>query len=186
MPNLELVAWPSPQIFVKTQTGVFSISVFPVKPLINKNYHNSRTSNGIDFKLGPAIELDKTNSTTTKKSDDDVISSKYDVIVDFWIFRIFGAVRKPKSGHMAHDFANNCNTIILSCNNWKQNWKMLNTKLKRVLWKLALKIPNFADILLTFCWRQQNYRGLGTNFCIFRNYICVSTLVPNFMFLPHS
>ena len=31
--------------------------------LINKNYHNSRTSNNIDTKLGPVSKLDKRNTT---------------------------------------------------------------------------------------------------------------------------
>ena len=32
---------------------------FLVKSLINKNCHNSRTSNNIDMKLGPVTKIDK-------------------------------------------------------------------------------------------------------------------------------
>ena len=34
--------------------------------LIIKNCHNAITSNNIDIKLGPAIKLDKENTTTSK------------------------------------------------------------------------------------------------------------------------
>ena len=40
--------------------------------LIKENYHNSRTSDGADMKLGPVPKLDKRNKTTSKKFDDDV------------------------------------------------------------------------------------------------------------------
>ena len=59
--------------------------------LIKKNCHNSRTSDGIDMKLGPVTKLDKRNKTTSKKID-------IDVIVIFRIFGQFGAVRRPDSG----------------------------------------------------------------------------------------
>ena len=37
------------------------------------NYPNSRTSEDIDMKLSPATKLDKSNNTTSKKYDDDLI-----------------------------------------------------------------------------------------------------------------
>ena len=39
--------------------GVFPISRFLVKSLINKDCQNSETSNDIDMKLGPVAKLDK-------------------------------------------------------------------------------------------------------------------------------
>ena len=36
--------------------------------LIKGNCHNSRTSDGIDMKLGPVTKLDKRNKTILKKS----------------------------------------------------------------------------------------------------------------------
>ena len=39
-----------------------------------ENYHNSRTSNGIDVKLGPVTKLEKKNTAISKKSDDGDIS----------------------------------------------------------------------------------------------------------------
>ena len=39
---------PSPQILDKIEMGVFSISRFLVKSLINKSFYNSRTSDDID------------------------------------------------------------------------------------------------------------------------------------------
>ena len=44
--------------------------------LIKENYHNSRTSDDIDMKLGPATKLDKRNKTTSKKVDVDVMFGK--------------------------------------------------------------------------------------------------------------
>ena len=65
------------------------------QPLIKENCHNSRTSNDIDMKLGPVTKIDKRNKTTSKKFDDDVMSKHCDVIVIFWTFGEFGAVRIP-------------------------------------------------------------------------------------------
>ena len=51
------------------------------------------------MKLGPVTKLDKRNKTTSKKFDDDIMSENCDVIVIFWIFGLFGAVRRPDSGY---------------------------------------------------------------------------------------
>ena len=67
---------------------------------IKENCHNSRTSNDIDMKLGPVTKLDKTNTATSKKFDDDVISTNCDVINIFLNFGQFRAIRKPDSGRM--------------------------------------------------------------------------------------
>ena len=50
------------------------------------------------MKLRPVTKLDKRNKTTSKKFDVDVMSENCDVIVIFWIFGQFGAVRRPDSG----------------------------------------------------------------------------------------
>ena len=49
--------------------------------------------------LGPVTKLDKREKATSKKFDDDVMSENCDIIVIFWIFGQFGAVRMPDSGH---------------------------------------------------------------------------------------
>ena len=41
--------------------------------LKKENYHNSRTNDNIDMKLGPVARLDKRNKTKSKKIDDDVM-----------------------------------------------------------------------------------------------------------------
>ena len=87
MPNLISLTYPSLQTLFKAQTGVFPIFGYLVKSLVNKNCNNSRNSDDIDVKLGPATKLDKRNTTTSKKFDDDVVSANYDVIV---IFPIYG------------------------------------------------------------------------------------------------
>ena len=47
--------------------GLLSISGFIVKSLINKDYHNSKTSDDIDMKLGPLAKLDKRNTEMATK-----------------------------------------------------------------------------------------------------------------------
>ena len=49
------------------------------------------------MKLGLVTNLDTRNKTTSKKIDDDVMSTNCDVIAIFPIFGQFGAMRKPDS-----------------------------------------------------------------------------------------
>ena len=86
VPNLVSLTCPSFQISGKTQTGVFPISGF----LFSISYkrkssqlQNSRTSDDINMKLGSVTKLDKRNKNPLRKSDDDVISENYNVIVIF-------------------------------------------------------------------------------------------------------
>ena len=51
------------------------------------------------MKLGPVTKLDKRNKTTSKNFDNNVMSGDCDIIVIFWIFGQFGAVRRPDSQH---------------------------------------------------------------------------------------
>ena len=60
-----------------------------------ENCYNSRASNGIDMKLGLVTKLDKRNTATSDKIDDDLMSSNYDVMLIFLIYGQFEAVRKP-------------------------------------------------------------------------------------------
>ena len=55
--------------------------------LIKENYHNSRTNDDIDMKLGLVTKLDERNKTMPKKFDDDVMYQSCDIIV---IFPIYG------------------------------------------------------------------------------------------------
>ena len=65
--NLVSLTHISLQILHKTQAGIFPISGFLVKSLINKNDHNSRTSNNIAMELVPATKRNKRNTTTPKR-----------------------------------------------------------------------------------------------------------------------
>ena len=49
------------------------------------------------MKLGPVTKLDKRNKITSKKLDDDVMSSNRNVIVIFPDHGQFGAIQKPDS-----------------------------------------------------------------------------------------
>ena len=54
------------------------------------------------MKLGPVTKLDKRNTVTLKKFDDDVMSTNFDVNVFFPIYGQFAATRKPDSGRMVY------------------------------------------------------------------------------------
>ena len=57
-----------------------------VKSPMNKNCHNSRTSNDIDIKLGTLSKLEKRSTIKSKEFDDDVILTNYDPIIIFLIY----------------------------------------------------------------------------------------------------
>ena len=59
------------------------------------------------MKLGPVTNLDKRNTGTSKKIDDEVMSGNSKIIVIFPIYDQVGAIRKPDSRCMV------CNTYIL-------------------------------------------------------------------------
>ena len=50
--------------------------------------------------LGPVTKLDKSNKTTSKTFDDDVMLENYDIIVIFPFYDEFGAIRKPDFGRI--------------------------------------------------------------------------------------
>ena len=51
--------------------------------LLQKSCHNSGISNDLDVKLGPVTKLDKRNTTTSEKLDDEILLAKDDIIVTF-------------------------------------------------------------------------------------------------------
>ena len=55
----------------------------PGQSLTKENYHNFRTSDDIDMKLGPVTKPDKGYKATSKKFDDDVILENCSAIVIF-------------------------------------------------------------------------------------------------------
>ena len=72
----------SPDIKQNLDEGISDFRISG-QSFINENCHNSRTSHNIDMILGPLTKLDKTNTTTSKKFSDDVMSENCDVIVFF-------------------------------------------------------------------------------------------------------
>ena len=51
------------------------------------------------MRLGPVTKLDKRNTITSKKSDNDFMSANYDFIVIFPISDQFGAIEKHLEFH---------------------------------------------------------------------------------------
>ena len=66
MQNLVSLTFPNLKALDKTQAGLFSVSGFLVIYLINKNCHNSTTSDDINIKLGPIPKLNKKNTMASK------------------------------------------------------------------------------------------------------------------------
>ena len=77
--------------------------------LIKVNYHNPRTSDDIEIKLGPVTKLENRNKMTSKKKkiDDDAMLANSDVKVVFSIHGQFGSIQKPDFGCIV------CKTYIL-------------------------------------------------------------------------
>ena len=75
----------------------------------------------MDMNLRPVTKLDKENKATSKKFDDDVLSSNCGVIVIFPIYSQFGAIRKPDSGRIVCKTCIFINSNLLTYKNWKQN-----------------------------------------------------------------
>ena len=65
--------------------GIFSIFEFQnhLEPVIILTSNNSRTSNNFNMKLGTVTKVDKWNTATSKKIDDNATSRKCDIIVIF-------------------------------------------------------------------------------------------------------
>ena len=61
---------------------------------------NSRISVDIARKLGPLFKLDKRNTRTLKKFDDDIISDNYDNIIIFPIKDRFAEIHMLDTGCM--------------------------------------------------------------------------------------
>ena len=91
----------SPDIKQNLDEGISDFRISG-QSFINENCHNSITSHNIDMKLGPLTKLDKTNTTTSKKFNDGVMSENCDVIVFFPIYGQFAAIRKPDSKRMVY------------------------------------------------------------------------------------
>ena len=86
--------------------GSISVFWFSGQSIIKENCHNSRNSDDIEMKLGPATKLNKKNKTASRNFDDDAMSANCDVIVFFPIYSQFGATRKPDSSRIV------CETYI--------------------------------------------------------------------------
>ena len=116
IPNLP----QSPDIDQNPDGGISDFRISG-QSLIKENYHNSRTSDEIDMKLGPVTQLDKRNKIPSKNIDDDVMSKNYDIVVIFPIYGQFGAIRKPDSRRIAYKPYIFINSNLLSYKNCKQN-----------------------------------------------------------------
>ena len=71
------------------------------------------------MKLGPVTKLDKRNTATSKKIDDDVVPANCDVT--FLIYGQFAAIWEPGSKRMVYKTYIFINSNLLPYKNWKQN-----------------------------------------------------------------
>ena len=81
---------------------------------MKENCHNSRLSDDVNMKLGPVTKM--TRETTSKKSDDEVMSANCEIIVIFQI----GAIRKLDSERIVSKTYIFINSNLLSYKNGKQ------------------------------------------------------------------
>ena len=81
--------------------GIFNIWISG-QSFILENCHNSRTSHDIDMKLRPVTKLDKRNTDTSKKIEDDVMLTNCHVITFTPINVQFPSIRKPDSLRMVY------------------------------------------------------------------------------------
>ena len=89
----------SPDIGQNSDEGISGFRISG-QSFIKENYHNFRTSEDIDMKLGPVTKLYKKNKITSKKFDYNVMSKNYDVIMIFPIYDYTRAIQKPDSGRI--------------------------------------------------------------------------------------
>ena len=73
------------------------------------------------MKLGPVAKIDKRNTATSNKIDDDAMTANGDVFVFFPIYGQFAAIRKPDSGRMVYKSYIFINNNLLFYKTWKQN-----------------------------------------------------------------
>ena len=76
-----------------------AISGFPIsgQSLLNKDCHDSRTSDDIDMKLRTITKLDNRNTATSKKLTVTFMSRNCGVVVTFPISGQFGGIQKADS-----------------------------------------------------------------------------------------
>ena len=86
MPNLV-----SPYFGQKSGGDISDFQISLHSP-VNGNFHNSRTSDDINIKLGPVTKIDKRNTETSKKVIDDIILTNCDVNVIYLIYEQFIAI----------------------------------------------------------------------------------------------
>ena len=67
--------------------------------------------------IGPVTKLDKINTATSKKIDDDLMSTSCDGIVNFPIYGQFGAIQKLDSEYMVYKSYIFINSNLLSYKN---------------------------------------------------------------------
>ena len=67
VPNLVSLTFPQSTDIAQKSDGDICDFRISGQSLINKNYHNFRTSNDIAMKLGPATKLDNRNTATSKQ-----------------------------------------------------------------------------------------------------------------------
>ena len=116
IPNLA----KSPDNWQKLDKGISDFRI-SAKFFINENCHNSRTSHDIGIKLGPVTKLDKTNTATLKKFDNDFISANCDFIIFFPVYGHISAIWKPDIGRMVYKTYIFINNNLLSYRTRKQN-----------------------------------------------------------------
>ena len=99
VPNLVSLICPSPQILRRNSDGGISDFRISGKSLINKNCHNSRTSDDFDMKLGLVIKTRETRQRQQKL----MMTSCLQIVTSLLFFRFIANLeqfRKTDSGRL--------------------------------------------------------------------------------------
>ena len=91
MPSLVFLPCPILHILGQTQTWVFPISG---QSLTNKNCHNSKTSNDIDLRLGPATKIER---KTRQRQTNFTMTSCQQIVMSRLIFPFIANLEQSES-----------------------------------------------------------------------------------------
>ena len=111
--------------------------------LIERNWHNFRTIDDIDMKIGPVSKTDKRNNVKT--IDLEIMLEHFHVISIFPVYGQVGAIWKPESGCIVCKTYVVINSNFLFYKNLKQSLKIFNTALALLLWVKILFWPKLTD-----------------------------------------
>ena len=122
------------------------------------------------MKLGPLFILNKRNTKTSEKLENDLMLANCDAIVLFSILSLFWTIPETESRQMLHDIKIFISFHLLSNKKWKQNQKKLTQSLRYWLENRYIFAPKLLIFYIKW-WHQQNERGPGISMVLQHLYL---------------